>query len=101
MQISMARLTFHLPLVASLKGKRQIARSLIDRLRQKFNISVAEVDGIDRWQTLIVGVAFVSNVRRHSDHVLDLALNYIQDLSLDAELVNVSRDSIGFVDNGA
>ena len=95
MQISAVRLTFHLPHAASLKSKRQVSRSLISRLRKKFNVSAAEVDGTDRWQTLVVGVAFVSNAHQHADHVMDLVLNYVQSLHLDAELVDVDRDTIG------
>ncbi len=100
MQISAARLTFHLLHATSLKSKRQVSRSLISRLRQKFNVSAAEVDNNDRWQTLVVGVAFVSNAYQHADHVLDLVLNYVQSLHLDAELVDVDRDTIGGVESG-
>ena len=41
----------------SLKDKRQVVRSITDRLRDQFNISVAEVDARDQWQLLVLGVA--------------------------------------------
>ena len=95
MQIATVRLTFHLPASNSLKAKRQVSQSLISRLRQKFNVSVAEVDGQDRWQTLVIGVACVSNQATHAEQMLDAALGYAQSLRLDAQLVQVERGIAG------
>jgi len=49
----------------SLKDKRQVVRSIKDRLRQQFNVSVAEVEAQDNRQVVILGVAMVSNEARH------------------------------------
>ena len=92
MQIGTARLTFHLPYNNSLKGKRQLSQSLISRLRQRFNVSVAEVDGQELWQLLVLGIASVSNQNSHANQVLDEVLAYVRGLQLDAELVGVERD---------
>jgi len=62
----------------SLKDKRQVLHSLKDRLREKFNLSVAEVDGQDLWQKAIVGMACVANESRHVQQVLEQALNVIK-----------------------
>jgi uncharacterized protein YlxP (DUF503 family) len=96
-EIGAIRLTFHLPDNNSLKGKRQVSRSLISRLRQKFNVAVAEVDGQDRWQTLVVGVVCVSNKQHHANQMLDTVLRYVNALPLDAELVDVERETMGDV----
>lgn len=62
----------------SLKDKRQVLLSLKDRLRQKFNLSVAEVDAQDLWQKAVLALACVANDGRHVNQVLDQALNLIK-----------------------
>lgn len=60
----------------SLKDKRQVVRSLKDRLREKFNVSVAEIDGLDSWQNSVVAVVTVSNDRTYAEGVLQAAESY-------------------------
>jgi uncharacterized protein YlxP (DUF503 family) len=62
----------------SLKDKRQVLMSLKDRLRQKFNLSVAEVEAQDLWQRAVLAVACVANDGRHVNQVLDQALNVVR-----------------------
>lgn len=62
----------------SLKDKRQVLHSLKDRLRGKFNLSIAEVDGQDLWQKAVLGMACVANDGGHVNQVLDQALNVIR-----------------------
>ncbi|MFL6417229.1 MAG: DUF503 domain-containing protein [Bryobacteraceae bacterium] len=64
----------------SLKDKRQVVRSLKDRLRDKFNVSVAEIDGLDSWQNSVVAVVTVSNDRTHAEQVLQAAEAHAADL---------------------
>jgi len=54
----------------SLKDKRRIVRSLRDRIRNRFNVSVAEVDGLDRRQQTVLGIAMATNDRVFADQVL-------------------------------
>lgn len=54
----------------SLKDKRHVVKSLKDRLRERFNVSVAEIDGLDSWQRATVAVATVSNDRIRAEQVL-------------------------------
>ena len=54
----------------SLKDKRHVVKSLKDRLRQKFNVSVAEIGGLESWQHSVVAVAAVSNDRLYAEQVL-------------------------------
>ena len=54
----------------SLKDKRQVVKSLKDRLRRKFNVSVAEIEYQDLWQRAAVAVATVSSDRAHAERVL-------------------------------
>lgn len=62
----------------SLKDKRQILSSLKDRLRQKFNLSVAEIDAQDLWQKGVLALACVANDGRYVNQVLDQAQNLIK-----------------------
>ncbi|WP_455376903.1 DUF503 domain-containing protein [Petrachloros mirabilis] len=62
----------------SLKDKRQVLLSIKDRLRQKFNLSVAEIDGQDLWQRTVLALACVANDGRHVNQVLDQALSLIR-----------------------
>lgn len=62
----------------SLKGKRRVLKSLIDRLKSKFNISVAEVDKQDSWQLSTIGVAAVSNESAHMHRMLSAVVNFIE-----------------------
>ena len=62
----------------SLKDKRQILSSLKDRLRQKFNLSVAGIDAQDLWQKGVLALACVANDGRYVNQVLDQAQNMIK-----------------------
>ena len=83
-----AKLTFHIPYAATLKDKRQIRRSLIDKARQRFNASVAEVDTQDKHQVLTIGVAIVSGDVAHAQNSLDEIIRFM-DGNTDAELTGV------------
>jgi uncharacterized protein len=54
----------------SLKDKRHVVKSLKDRLKQKFNVAVAEIDGLDSWQHSVVAAVTVSNERVHAEQML-------------------------------
>ena len=88
-----AKLTFYTAHATSLKDKRQVCRSLIDKTRQRFNASVAEVDTQDIYQTLTVGVAVVSGDAAHAWHSLDEIIRFMEKHA-DAELTNVEKDRI-------
>ncbi|HEX6771806.1 MAG TPA: DUF503 domain-containing protein [Acidobacteriaceae bacterium] len=63
--MAIANLTVELsiPLARSLKDRRQVVRSMKDRLRQSFNVSVAEMDEAVTWQSATIGIAAVSSSR--------------------------------------
>ncbi|MCL2421199.1 MAG: DUF503 domain-containing protein [Defluviitaleaceae bacterium] len=88
MYIESARLTFYIPHANSLKDKRQVRRSLIDKVKHKFNVSVAEVDTQDVHQTLTIGIAVVSGDAGHAGRSLDEIVRFMEAWA-DAELVGV------------
>ena len=87
MIVGVCRVSLRLPENSSLKGKRQVVRSLITRLRNKFNVAVAEVADNDRWQIATIGITCVSNDARHAQEMLDRVVSYIERTRLDAELI--------------
>ena len=80
-----------IPESQSLKDKRQVLHSLKDRLRGKFNLSVAEVDGLDLWQKAVLGMACVANDGSHVEQVLEQALNVMKSMPT-VEVVRVHRE---------
>ena len=85
-----ARLTFYISHAASLKDKRQVCRSLVDKARQRFNASIAEVDTQDMHQTLTIGVAIVSGDAAHAQRSLDEIIRFMEEYG-DAELTGVEE----------
>ncbi len=88
MNVGICRITLRLPENASLKDKRQVVKSLTAKLRNKFNIAVAEVDHNDRWQIATIGMTCVSNDARHAREILDSAVEFVVRTRLDAELLD-------------
>ena len=78
MIVGICRVELRLPENGSLKGKRQVLRSIKDRVRGKFNVSIAEVDGQDLWQQAILGISCVSNNTGHANEVLSKVINFIE-----------------------
>ncbi len=62
----------------SLKDKRQVVKSLKERIRSRFNIAVAEVDYQELWQRATLGLAVVSTEADHARKVLDEVLGFIE-----------------------
>jgi len=88
--VKSATLTFYLSFANSLKDKRQVCLSLIDRARKRFNASVAEVDTQDIHRTLTIGLAVVSGDNAHAERSLDEIIRFMENHP-DAELVGVDR----------
>ena len=90
MYVESAKLTFYIPQAASLKDKRQVCRSIVDKSRQRFNASIAEVGTQDVHRTLTIGVAVVSGEVSHAQNMLDEIVRYMEEHA-DAELVDVEK----------
>ena len=88
------RFTLRLPESASLKDKRQVVRSVMQRVRNKFEISIAEVANNDVWQLATLGAACVANDARHCEDVLREVIDYVRESRLDAEILDVETDVI-------
>ena len=97
MHVGVCRLTLHLPEASSLKEKRQVARSLSDRIRNRFNVAVAEVEDADMRQRLTLGVCCVSNDRGHADAMLSSLISFIEESRFDVELLDIQTEIISGV----
>jgi uncharacterized protein YlxP (DUF503 family) len=78
MVVGTATVEIFLPESGSLKMKRSIVRRLRDRVRKKFNVSIAEVDHLDKWQRSTLAIGVVTNQVRFADQVLAKVVSEIQ-----------------------
>lgn len=98
MAIGICRVTLRLPENQSLKGKRQVLKSLIARLHNRFNVSAAEIDDHDSWQMASLGISCVSTSQRHANQILAAALSFIRSDRPDAEIVDVQTEILHGID---
>jgi len=62
----------------SLKGKRQVLRSIVQRTKNRFNVSIAEVEDQDLWQKAVLGICAVGNDRQRVNSILDKVVNFVE-----------------------
>lgn len=79
MRVGVCQITLRLPGCHSLKEKRQVVKSLIARVHNRFEVAIAEVDEQDSWHIAILGVSCVSNNSQHVDSVLAHVQRYIEE----------------------
>ncbi|MFC1944413.1 DUF503 domain-containing protein [Chloroflexota bacterium] len=84
MKVGALKMRIYLPQNQSLKGKRGLLKSISTRARNKFNISVAEIDDQELWQLATLGVACVGNDGRYIGEVLTRVAGFIENESLRA-----------------
>ena len=94
MNVGICRIEIRIPENHSLKGKRQVVKSIIARLQNKYSVSVAEIDNNDLWQIATLGVSCVSNHRRHSDTIITGVVNFIAQNYPNVELLNYEVEVI-------
>lgn len=88
MNVGICRIKLHIPESGSLKDKRRIVKSLVSRLRNQYNISVAEVDDQDLWQLVTLGISCVSNHNQHVDEILTKVISFITNNYPELEIVD-------------
>lgn len=91
MIVEAATIKLYAPLVHSLKEKRMVVKSLINRVKNKFNVSISEVDAQDIHQTIVLGLACVTDTVSHADSMIDSILKFIED-NVNAEIIEVQRE---------
>jgi uncharacterized protein YlxP (DUF503 family) len=88
MNVGVCKINLRLPENLSLKGKRQVLKSITSRVRNKFNVSVAEVDNHDRWQLATIGICCVSNENRHANEVLSKVVDFVINSRFEVEILD-------------
>jgi len=78
-RVALGLVELHLPDVDSLKGKRHALKGLKERVRARFEVSVAEVGHQDVWQRATLAVAYVSSDGRHANEVVSKAMDFIEE----------------------
>ena len=97
MNIGVCKIKLRLPENGTLKGKRRVFRSVSSRVRQRFNVSIAEVEDNEHHQFLTLGVSCVSNDSRHANEILSHVVDYVHSLRGDAELLDYELEIVAGV----
>ena len=97
MHIGVCRIRLHLPESASLKDKRQVSRSLSARIRNSFNVAVAEVEDHELWQRLTLAVCCVSTDSAHANEMVSKVVEFIEETRRDLELLDYETEIISGV----
>jgi len=93
MIVGIMKLTLYAPWVHSLKEKRMVVKSVCGKAAAKFNIAISEVEEQDTHQTIVIGIACVSNDVAHAGNILDNVLKFIEN-NTEAEVIKVEREII-------
>jgi hypothetical protein len=94
MNVGALMVKLRLPENQSLKGKRQVIKSITSRVRSKFNVSIAEVDDQELWQLATLGVACVSNSNQRAQDTLTQVVNFIAWSRFEAEILDYKIEII-------
>jgi uncharacterized protein YlxP (DUF503 family) len=88
MNVGICKIRLRIPENLSLKGKRQVLKSITARVKNQFNVSVAEVDDNDLWQLATLGICCVSNNKRYTNEVLSKVVNFIAGGRFEVEVLD-------------
>jgi len=88
MKVGVCKINLRLPENLSLKGKRQVLKSITSRVRNRFGVSLAEVDNHDLWQLATVGICCISNDGRHANEVLSKVVDFVVGSRFEVEVLD-------------
>lgn len=88
MNIGVCKVRLRLPENQTLKGKRQILKSITERVKNRYNVSIAEVGDQDLWQLVTLGITCVSTSAQHANQVLSKVVDFIEKSRFDVELLD-------------
>lgn len=95
MFIGVARVKLIAPWVRSLKEKRMVTKSIIGKVKNKFNVSIGEVGELDTHQTILIGISQISNTNVSTESMINEVINYIESHT-EAELADIEIEIISF-----
>lgn len=94
--VAVCQLALHLPMSHSLKDKRQVVRSLQARLRNTYNVSVAETGPQDSWQLAELLVTYAASDARQAEEVLANVVAFTEEYHLPVELLESQQELVYF-----
>ena len=93
MNILIMEVTLRTSWVHSLKEKRMVVKSIVQKLKNKFNISVAEVDNQDIHNTIVIGITGICANSSQSDSTMEHIITFIE-CNTDAEIIDIQKENI-------
>lgn len=95
MKVLLLKVTLRAAWVHSLKGKRMIVKSIIQKLKNKFNLSVGEVDEQDIYQIIVIGISVICGSSAQVDSTMENVITFIEE-NTDAEIINIENEEYIF-----
>jgi len=94
MHVGVCRIRLRLPENLSLKGKRQVIKSITAQVENKFKVCIAEVDDNNSWQLATLGIACVSNDKRHTNKVLSRVVAFVNEGRFEVEVLDCAIEIV-------
>ncbi len=94
MTVGICKIRLRLAENQDLKGKRQVVKSITTRVKNKFNVSIAEVEELDKWQVTTLGISCVSNSHAHANEVLSKVVHFIEAARIEAEVLDYELELV-------
>ena len=95
MRVLNLKITLRASWVHSLKEKRMVVKSIVQRLKNKFNVSVGEVHEQDIHQIIVIGISAVCGDQKQVDSTLENLIDFVEE-NTDAEIINIESDKYIF-----
>jgi len=92
--VGVGTVSLRMPENMDLKGKRMVVRSIIGRIKGKFDVAAAEVGDNDSWRHALIGFCCISNDKRYSNEVLSKVIRFIEGGGFDAEILDFTTEII-------
>ena len=91
MPVKSVLINLYLPTSHSLKNKRNSVQSIIKKVRNRYNVSIAEIDGLDKWQHSGIGISAISNDPIIIDKTISEIVNFIESSYQDIQILGIQE----------
>lgn len=93
MNILIMKITLRASWVHSLKEKRMVVKSIVQKLKNKFNISVAEIEDQDVHQMIVIGISGICGTSAQADSTMENIIGFVE-CNTDAEITDIQKEDI-------
>jgi uncharacterized protein YlxP (DUF503 family) len=91
MVIGVLKIKIHIPWAHSLKEKRMVVKSICAKVRNKFNVSIAEIEEQDIHQIIVLGISYVTTDNAQADSIADHVINFIES-NTEGSIIQIERE---------